>query len=63
MDNISLSNTYTEQLMADLAFISLLAGNDYLPKLRGFSLEIMWQGYLDLRSSGKFPSHVPLYDR
>lgn len=50
------------QLLSDLAFISVLSGNDYLPKLRGFNLERVWDAYLDARAKNLFAPEVPLYD-
>ena len=34
------------RVMRDLGFLSLLVGNDYLPKLRGVSIRSLWQAYL-----------------
>ncbi|KAI9013136.1 hypothetical protein BC832DRAFT_590095 [Gaertneriomyces semiglobifer] len=42
----------------DLAFISLMGGNDYLPKLRGVSLVKVFKNYMRLRES----SHKYLID-
>jgi hypothetical protein len=53
--------TCQNQLLSDLAFISVLSGNDYLPKLRGFNLERVWDAYLDARAKNLFAPEVPLY--
>jgi 5'-3' exonuclease len=45
-----------------LAFISVLSGNDYLPKLRGFHIEKVWNSYMEARANNTFAPTVPLYD-
>ncbi|KAL6073152.1 hypothetical protein QOT17_005121 [Balamuthia mandrillaris] len=47
-------NAPLEELLMDLTFISLLAGNDYLPKLRGLSLPETWKSYLHLRTTKEY---------
>lgn len=41
--------------------MSVLCGNDYLPKVRGFRLEWAWNLYIETRSESMFPPTEPLY--
>ena len=35
-------------ILQDFLFVSILMGNDYLPKLRGASLQSIWKAYVDV---------------
>jgi len=48
----------------DFCLLSLLSGNDYLPKLRKSSVPVMWSRYINLKSKKQFAdSHIVLPDR
>eukprot|EP00741_Cyanophora_paradoxa_P009269 tig00001493_g8979.t1 len=42
-----------DSVRADFVLMAILCGNDYLPKLRGYSLNPAWRGYLNARRSKK----------
>jgi 5'-3' exonuclease len=45
------STAIKEQVLTDLVLISLFEGNDYLPKLRGFRLDRVWERYISAFAS------------